>query len=92
MDAHGAQCETEMISYQEAREHAHKCGFVLDGIDAVPLHRVISRSKSGKGAWPAIDIVHPETLAVVCPAGFWIDDAEVKMLESLGIDYVILEN
>lgn len=81
-----------MITYTQARTHAHECGYVLDGIDAVPLHRVVSRSKSGKGAWPAHDILDPTTLDVVCPAGFWIDENEVKTLESLGLDYVILED
>ena len=81
-----------MISYTEARDHAIKCGFVLHGCDAVPLHRVLSRAKSGKGAWPAIDILHPETLHIVCPAGYWIDEKEVKALEEIGVDYVILED
>lgn len=81
-----------MLTYTQAREHARQCGFVLDGVDAVPLHKVMSRARSGKGAWPAIDVINPETLAVVCPAGFWIDDKEITILESLGIDYVILED
>lgn len=81
-----------MLTYLEARTHARQCGYVLDGIDAVPLHLVLSRAKSGKGAWAAVDILHPENLSVVCPAGFWIDETEIKTLESIGVDYVILEN
>lgn len=80
------------LTYSQARIHAAACGFDLVTTDAVPLHKVISRSKSGKGAWPAVDICHPVTQEIVCPAGFWIDENEVKILEALGIDYVILED
>lgn len=81
-----------MLSYSEARAHARHCGYVLDGIDAVPVDKVLSRAKSGKGAWPAVDIIHPVTLAVVCPAGYWVDEAEINTLKSIGVDYLIMEN
>lgn len=81
-----------MVTYSQARIHAQSCGFDLASTDAVPLHKVLSRARSGKGAWPAVDVLHPETLEVVCPAGHWIDVAEVEMLESIGVDYVILED
>ena len=81
-----------MLTYSQARIHAAARGFDLVTTDAVPLHQVIRRSKSGKGAWPAIDILHPVTQEIVCPAGYWIDEDEVKLLESIGVDYVILED
>lgn len=81
-----------MLTYSQARIHAAACGFDLVSTDAVPVHKIVSRSKSGKGAWPAIDVVHPATLEVVCPAGYWIDDKEVELLTSLGVDYVIMED
>jgi len=82
-----------MLSFNDAREHARQCGYVLDGIDAVPLHRVLSRANSGKGAWSAVDILHPENLSVVViPAGYWIDAKEIDALTAIGIDYVILED
>jgi hypothetical protein len=81
-----------MLTYSEARNHAISCGFVLGPVDAVPLNQVIRRSKSGKGSWPAVDIVNPENMAVVHPAGMWIDDADIPKFEALGLDYLILEN
>lgn len=81
-----------MVTYTEARTHARACGYVLDGIDAVPIDQVLRRAKSGKGAWTAVDILHPEDQSVVCPAGDWIDAEEINLLASIGVDYVILEN
>jgi hypothetical protein len=45
-----------MLTYSQARIHAIACGIDLSNADAVPLDKVISRSKSGKGAWPAIGL------------------------------------
>lgn len=81
-----------MISFQAAREHAHQCGYALDGTDAVPVHKIVSRSKSGRGAWLAAEVVNPETMEIVYPAGYWLDDADIPKLIALGVDYVILEN
>jgi hypothetical protein len=81
-----------MITYTQAREHALKCGHVLGPVDAVPLDRVLSRSASGRGAWLAADVLHPETQEVVYPAGYWIDTDDIAKLASIGVDYVILEN
>ena len=80
------------ITYSQAREHAVACGFDLVSTDAVPVQRIVSRSKSGRGAWLAVDVVNPETLDVVYPAGYWLDEEDIPKLEALGVDYVILEN
>lgn len=81
----------DMLTYERAREHALSCGVDLSNSDAVPLDRVISRSKSGRGAWLARDAVHPEDMSIVYPKGYWIDDKDIDVLESIGVDYVILE-
>ena len=81
-----------MLTYSQARIHATSCGFDLVSSDAVPLDKVLSRAKSGKGAWPAVDILHPENLSVLCPAGYWIDEKEIELLRGAGVDYVILED
>ena len=81
-----------MLTYSQARIHASACGFTLATTDAVPVHKIVSRSKSGKGAWLAVDVINPETLDVVYPAGYWLDDADVPKLEALGVDYVMLED
>lgn len=80
-----------MITYEQAREHALSCGNELSHADAVPLGRVISRSKSGRGAWLALDVIHPEDSSIVYPEGYWIDDKDIPILKSIGVDYVILE-
>ena len=81
-----------MLTYSQARIHAASCGIDLSNADAVPLDKVLSRAKSGKGAWPAIDILHPENQSVICPAGYWIDEKEIETLRAAGVDYVILED
>jgi hypothetical protein len=81
-----------MLTYSQARIHAISCGFDLANTDAVPIDKIISRAKSGKGAWSAVDILHPEDQSVICPAGFWIDEKEIEVLRSIGIDYVIMED
>jgi len=81
-----------MLTYSQARIHAAACGFDLLRTDAVPLDKIISRSKSGKGAWLAVDIVHPVSREVICPAGYWIDEKEIETLRAAGVDYVILED
>ena len=84
------------ITYSQAREHAVACGYTLalalGHVDAVPVQKIVSRSKSGRGAWLAVDVVNPETMEIVYPAGYWLDDADIPRLEALGVDYVILEN
>lgn len=84
------------ITYSQAREHATQCGYTLalalGHVDAVPVQHIVSRSKSGRGAWLAIDVVNPETLETIYPAGYWLDDEDIPKLEALGVDYVILEN
>lgn len=82
-----------MVSFQKARAHAAQCGIVLHaGIDAVPVESIVSRSKSGRGAWLAADVIHPETMKVVYPTGYWLDSADIPILQGMGVDYVILEN
>ena len=80
-----------MVTYSQAREHAVKCGFVLGPVDAVPVQYIVSRSKSGRGAWLAVDVINPETMDVVYPAGYWLDTEDLPRLNALGLDYVILE-
>ena len=80
------------ITYSQARVHAAACGIDLVNADAVPVQKIVSRSKSGRGAWLAVDVVNPETMETVYPAGYWLDDADIPKLEALGIDYVILED
>lgn len=81
-----------MLTYSQARTHAAACGFDLVHTDAVPIHRVLSRASSGRGAWLAVDVVHPENLSVVYPAGYWIDADDIPKLEAIGVDYLILED
>lgn len=81
-----------MITFSQAREHAKKCGYVLGDVDAVPVEKIVSRSRSGRGAWTAVEILHPEDLLVVYPAGYWLDEGDIGKLQAIGIDYVILEN
>jgi len=80
-----------MITVSEARAHAATCGFDLAFVDAVPVQKIVSCSKSGRGAWLAADVVNPETLEVIYPSGFWLIAEDVPKLEALGVDYVILE-
>lgn len=80
-----------MLTYSQARTHAAACGIDLSNADAVPLHKVISRSKSGRGAWLAADVLHPETQDVFYPKGYWIDDKDIPKFEAIGVDYLILE-
>ena len=80
------------VTFSQARVHAAACGFDLTSTDAVPVQKIVSRSKSGRGSWLAVDVVNPETMETVYPAGYWLDDADVPRLEALGIDYVILED
>lgn len=81
-----------MITFSQARAHAHQCGYVLDGIDAVPVEKIVSRAKSGRGAWTAVEIRHPGDGSIVYPAGYWLDDEDIPKLLAIGLDYVILEN
>lgn len=81
-----------MITYSQARIHAASCGFDLVSTDAVPIDKIISRSKSGKGAWTAIDILHPVSQETIYPAGYWLDFEDIPKLKNMGIDYVILED
>jgi hypothetical protein len=78
------------VTYSQARIHAAACGFDLVTADAVPIGKIVSRASSGRGAWLAVDIVDPETLEVVYPAGYWLDTEDLPGLEALGLDYVIL--
>lgn len=81
-----------MLTYSQARIHATACGIDLSNTDAVPLEKVLGRSSSGRGAWLARDIEHPETMATVYPKGYWIDAKDIEILGSIGVDYVILED
>jgi hypothetical protein len=72
------------VTYSQARIHAAACGFDLVTTDAVPIGKIV------RGAWLAVDIVDPETLEVVYPAGYWLDTEDLPRLEALGLDYVIV--
>ena len=80
-----------MLTYSQARTHAMACGMDLVNADAVPLDKVISRSASGRGAWLAYDVVHPEDLRVIYPAGYWIDKEDIPKLAAIGVDYVVCQ-
>jgi hypothetical protein len=77
------------VTYSQARIHAAACGSDLV-TDAVPIGKIVSRASSGRGTWLAVDVVDPETLEVVYPAGYWLDTEDLPRLEALGLDYVIL--
>ena len=80
------------LTYSQARVHAAACGVDLVNADAVPVQYIVSRSKSGRGAWLAVDVINPETMMTVYPAGYWLDDADILKLEAIGVDYVILQD
>jgi hypothetical protein len=80
-----------MLTYCQARIHAQSCGISLDACDAVPLDKIVSRSKSGRGAWLAYDVLHPETQKPVMVQGQWIDTSDVETLKGMGLDYVLLQ-
>lgn len=67
-------------------EHAVSCGVDMRGLKAVAVYAI------GYGKWPADDILHPETLDVVWPKGYWMTQEDAtKLANETGIDYVICE-
>lgn len=66
------------------RFHAEACGIDMVGREAVPIVDACNRIV-------ALDVNHPETMEMVIPAGFRMGVAEVDWMQSVGMDYVVVE-
>jgi hypothetical protein len=69
-------------------DHAVQCGIDMRG------RSVISTAHppfNMRGAWSAIDICDPGTLAVIYPEGYWITRADcLRLFNEWGLDYLVI--
>lgn len=68
----------------EFHEHALQCGINMEGREAIPIH--LSNCRIA-----ATDILHPETQELIIPAGFRLRENAYLWMESVGMDYVVVE-